>query len=70
MDRNLITEAEAAEYLSVSRNFLAERRCHGNGPPFVRLGRAIRYSKAALDRWVDTNTVDTIGVSPESPPFG
>ena len=56
----LLTEAEAAQYLSVSRSLL--RRCRMTGaaddgippPKFMKLGkRAIRYAKADLDEWVN-----------------
>ena len=55
----LLSEADAARYLSVSRPFLAKARMTGPmenrtpGPEYVRLGRMIRYSVAALDEWVD-----------------
>ncbi len=60
MDKNFMTERQAAEYLSVSTSFLRQSRArdaHVEGPPFVRLGRAIRYSRAAVDRWVEANAV-------------
>ncbi len=41
--RRLLTEAEAAMYLHVSRSFLAKARCVGGGPRFVKIGRAVRY---------------------------
>jgi hypothetical protein len=54
----LLTEQEAAHYLNVSRSFLAQGRMKGgdNYPPFIRLGRAIRYSLAALDAWLEGKT--------------
>ncbi len=54
----LLTEREAARYLGLSRSFLAQSRMDGNreghtpGPPYVRLGRAIRYALQDLDRWI------------------
>lgn len=40
----------AARYLGISRNhFLAHVKV-----PAVRLGRAVRWDRAALDRWVDS----------------
>ena len=41
--RRLLTEAEAAVYLGVSRSFLAKKRCTGGGPRFCKIGRAVRY---------------------------
>jgi hypothetical protein len=34
---------EAADYLRSSESTLAKKRLNGDGPPFVRIGRAIRY---------------------------
>jgi excisionase family DNA binding protein len=47
-----MTAREAAAYLRTSPSTLAKRRLQGNGPAFVRIGRAIRYRKADLDCWM------------------
>jgi excisionase family DNA binding protein len=53
------TEEEAAFYLGVSRSFLRQSRMDGvrknrtPGPPFVKLGRMIRYVREDLDAWLD-----------------
>lgn len=43
---------QAADYLSTSISTLAKRRLYGGGPKFSRIGRAIRYSKADLDKFM------------------
>ncbi len=59
--KRALTEAEAADYLGVSRSTLRVGRMHGPRqghmpiPPFVRLGRSIRYLKDDLDRWLEGN---------------
>jgi excisionase family DNA binding protein len=50
------TPTEAAEYLRSSTSTLAKRRLLGSGPTFVRIGRAIRYRKSDLDRWMNGST--------------
>jgi len=50
-DRVLLKPSEAAEFLRLSLSWLAKRRASGDGPPFVRMGRAIRYSQSALLLW-------------------
>jgi hypothetical protein len=40
----LLTPREAAQRLRVSLSWLAKARMRGDGPPYVKLGRAIRYS--------------------------
>jgi hypothetical protein len=46
------TTVEAADYLRCSPQYLDIGRCKGYGPPFCKLGRAVRYRKAALDEWM------------------
>jgi excisionase family DNA binding protein len=43
---------EAADYLRSSESTLAKKRLNGDGPPFVRIGRAIRYRRSDLDAWM------------------
>jgi predicted DNA-binding transcriptional regulator AlpA len=51
----VISEAEAAARLSLSRRTLQEYRLRGDGPVFVRLGeRRIGYSVSDLDAWVNS----------------
>ncbi len=47
----LLTPKEAAQILRVSESFLAKARMAGDGPPFIKIGRSIRYSDAALLQW-------------------
>jgi len=56
--QTLLTEAEAALYLNVSRSWLQKARCNWYGPAFVRLRKSggIRYKTADLDAWIERNT--------------
>lgn len=53
--RRLLSEPETARYISMSRAFLRQSRMDGNrhgrtpGPPWVKLGRAVRYDIHDLD---------------------
>jgi hypothetical protein len=49
---SLFTPKEAARFLRVSLSWLAKARMRGDGPPYIQLGRAIRYSDAALLQWM------------------
>ena len=66
-EQRLFTEAETAAYMSVSRSYLRAARCYGNkpgkreAPPFVRLGRTIRYDKNMMDQWIDSHVVQNPG---------
>jgi hypothetical protein len=48
----LLTEQQAAALLQVSVKSLQAWRVRGGGPPFVKLGRCVRYSIAALEAFV------------------
>ncbi len=48
----LLEPDEAAAFLKVSLSWLAKARATNEGPPFVRIGRCVRYSRAALLRWL------------------
>lgn len=51
-DLRLITESAAAELLCVSVRTLQSWRLRSQGPPYVKAGRAIRYSLADLSAWI------------------
>jgi hypothetical protein len=48
----MLTAAEAAKILKVSESWLAKARMRGEGPPFIRLGRSVRYVQ--LRRWLES----------------
>jgi excisionase family DNA binding protein len=47
-----LTTLEAAQYLNCSPQYLNIARCRRKGPPYCKLGRAVRYRRAALDEWM------------------
>jgi len=58
--KRLFTEKEAAYYLGMSPEFLRKGRIEGHipgrtpTPPYKKLGaRSVRYSREALDAWID-----------------
>jgi predicted DNA-binding transcriptional regulator AlpA len=48
----LLTAREAANLLRLSSSWLAKARMRGDGPPYIKLGRSIRYSETALLLWM------------------
>ena len=48
----LLTPKEAARLLKVSLSWMAKARMRGDGPPYIRIGRSIRYSETALHLWM------------------
>lgn len=61
IERIALTEKEAAHYLNLGVGTLQKSRSAGKlmgrlpPPPFVKLGRAIRYLKPDLDRWLESH---------------
>ena len=48
----LLTAKEAARVLKVSLSWLAKARMQGDGPPYIKVGRSIRYAELALLQWM------------------
>ena len=48
----LMTPKEAAHLLRVSLSWLAKARMRGDGPPYIKIGRAVRYAEPALLQWM------------------
>ncbi len=56
--RAVLKEVDTAEYLQVSRAFLRHARIgRGEGPPFVKIGRSVRYRLIDLDAWLEQRTM-------------
>ncbi|WP_295389102.1 helix-turn-helix domain-containing protein [uncultured Thiodictyon sp.] len=68
--KTLRDEVQEAERLSISRRTLQTWRLRGGGPPFVKIGSAVRYDPAQVDAWLDehtrTNTGPSAGPAPAS----
>ena len=47
-DDEFWTSGQTAEFLNVSVSWLAKARMRGDGPDFVKFGRAVRYSKNSV----------------------
>ena len=60
----LLMEVHAAKLLNLSVRTLQSWRLRGEGPAFVRAGRAIRYSRRDLIAWINENTVVQRTASP------
>lgn len=54
---DLVNEIEAAEVLDVEPGTLQVWRSTGRyAIPFIKIGRNVRYSRKALDAWLDART--------------
>ncbi len=48
----LLTPKEEAKLLKVSISWLAKARMRGDGPPYLKVGRSIRYSETGSLQWM------------------
>ena len=48
----LLKPKHAAAFLKLSLSWLAKARQRGDGPPYIKLGKSVRYSKSALFVWL------------------
>jgi hypothetical protein len=49
---HFLTPKETAARLKVSLSWLAKARMRGDGPPYIRVGRSIRYGETTLIQWM------------------
>jgi hypothetical protein len=52
-----LNESQAAEFLAVSVRTLQAWRVRGGGPPYVKIGRSVRYQRRALVSYQQDHTV-------------
>ena len=61
MNGNVINEKEASMYIGMSISFLRQARMEGSregrtpGPPFIKIGKSVRYLTNDLDKWLREN---------------
>jgi predicted DNA-binding transcriptional regulator AlpA len=72
LKKRALTEIETSVYIGMSRSFLRQARMDGireartPAPPFIKIGRAVRYLQDDLDSWLDRfHRLDHIGQNHE-----
>ena len=55
----LLTRTEAAAILKKSISWMERSRWDGQGPPFRKIGRAVRYPLGALQDWITGHPLQT-----------
>lgn len=53
----LLTTAEAAKVLTVTKGALQKWRMRGGGPPYLKVGTAVRYDSDDLRSWLAARRV-------------
>ncbi|WP_196140628.1 AlpA family transcriptional regulator [Aliikangiella sp. G2MR2-5] len=58
-NKRAFSEAEASQYIGMSRSYLRQSRMEGHresrtpAPPFIKIGRSVRYLIEDLDNWLN-----------------
>ena len=48
----LLNLDEVSDLTGLSRSSLAKKRSDGSGPPFFKIGRAVKYDPADVETWL------------------
>ena len=54
-EKKYLTAAHAAEYVGYTPNTLAQYRCRGIGPSYVKVRGRVLYAVKELDRWIESH---------------
>lgn len=54
---DILDTPEAASYIRLSKPTLERLRLTGDGPPYAKLGKAVRYRRADLDAWLESRLI-------------
>lgn len=57
MQTDVLKTPEAAGYVRLGVPTLERLRLTGDGPPFIKAGKSVRYRKADLDAWLESRLV-------------
>lgn len=53
----LLTREQVQASFGLSRRFLEIAAVRGDGPPFIKIGRSVRYQVADLSAWISARRV-------------
>jgi excisionase family DNA binding protein len=54
----LYSVKEACSYLKVSIHTLNKWRSEKKGPPYIKMGRYVKYNRESLDRFLHNHEID------------
>ena len=60
MERRLLKPKEVEKVYNIDAGTLANWRCQGRGPVYVKYGRKVLYPIRALEVWCQSHQVQTI----------
>lgn len=53
----ILNTKEAANYVRLGKPTLERFRISGDGPPYAKLGGAVRYRRSDLDAWLSSRLI-------------
>lgn len=56
-DDRLLSRSEVHTHFGLTQRYLEVAAVKGNGPPFVKLGRAVRYRVGDIRNWIEARRV-------------
>jgi predicted DNA-binding transcriptional regulator AlpA len=59
LEKRYLTESQAAQITNFSSNTLKQWRSARKGPPFIKIGKSIRYPESDLIGWMESFRVST-----------
>jgi hypothetical protein len=63
---NYTNTGGAASHLALSKSYLEKLRLSGGGPPFIKIGKAVRYKFGDLDAWFGAKVHGSMSTPPIS----
>lgn len=51
------TREQAAVFLALQPQTLAAWTSRGEGPPYIKVGRSVRYRKSDIEAWLESRTI-------------
>ena len=56
-DDRLLSRPEVQTHFGLTQRFLEVSAVRGNGPPFIKLGRSVRYRVGDVRAWIEARRV-------------
>ena len=57
-ETSVVDERQAAKYLGLARQSMANRRCKRLPPPYIKIGARIMYKISDLQEFLDRHRID------------
>ncbi len=66
LQKRFVSDKEAAAVFGLSRSWFQRARWRGDGPPFIKIGAAVRYDLDTLQGWFASRSATSTSQAVES----